>query len=207
MGFQAILGVGIGAFLQNSVLISQFEYEKQPRLISKATGLVSVDGDIPITFHCLLIVNLRPPRTVYILWLCRPHHRHLDRRVGLSERHPQGSQACRGSSGRPGCGCCELRWSSVRVGARGKALRLSGGRMLADRLASTQNLRAPVLAVYAKTLDDVFIIGVPFGIIAIAAALVIERKKYATKKAPPKAAEKAAEEGEAGVDSVKSQKA
>lgn len=71
-----------------------------------------------------------------------------------------------------------------------------------------QNLRAPVLAVYARTLDDVFIIGVPFGLIAVLAAVfLIERKRYETKKAPRKAAEKAAEEGEAGAESVKSQKA
>jgi hypothetical protein len=40
MGYEAIIGVGIGLFLQNTMILVQWDYHKTPRLIPQAMGAV-----------------------------------------------------------------------------------------------------------------------------------------------------------------------
>lgn len=49
-GFQALLGIGIGLAMQNSMLAVQFDLKDQPRLIPAGTGLVVFSG---FSFHFL----------------------------------------------------------------------------------------------------------------------------------------------------------
>lgn len=40
MGYEAIIGVGIGFFLQNTMILVQWDYHKTPKLIPQAMGAV-----------------------------------------------------------------------------------------------------------------------------------------------------------------------
>lgn len=40
MGYEAIVGVGIGLFLQNTMILVQWDYHKTPKLIPQAMGAV-----------------------------------------------------------------------------------------------------------------------------------------------------------------------
>ena len=44
LGFEVFLGLGIGMFLQNTIMVTQYEFRNQPQLMASATGAVIFIG-------------------------------------------------------------------------------------------------------------------------------------------------------------------
>ncbi|KAF8329701.1 major facilitator superfamily domain-containing protein [Cantharellus anzutake] len=44
MGYEVFVGIGVGMFLQNTIMITQYEFRDQPQLMSAATGVVVFVG-------------------------------------------------------------------------------------------------------------------------------------------------------------------
>lgn len=138
MGFQAILGAGIGLFLQNTILVGQWEYQNEPWMISRATGAGTFFG------FTGRIVGISLAGSVFQNTI----RQNLDK---YAPDLPKDLQTAIASS-------ADAVWTVV-----------------------PEALRPQVLDAYARTIANVFIIGVPFGIIAVAGSFVIENKRYDLK--------------------------
>jgi hypothetical protein len=196
MGYGVLIGTGVGLFLQNTMILVQWDYHKTPKIIPQAMGAIMfwsfVGRILGISLGGVVFSNMvsemAPHSQVAILTLPSP----LVEEEFASLRADTWPGRDRDSA--------FLGERSLESGARGKLLSIQP-QTDSLSLKSFQNLRHAVLVAYARTLSAVYSIAIPCGVIAFCSAFLINRNgggpgTGAKKPAGQAPAEKDAEKAE-----------